>query len=153
MESVRKKAGYLEGLMQAMKLGEDDMPSQLTRGMVELLSQLSDRVEALDDMIAELNDYVESIDNDLCDLEGMQDNEDLGDDDMDFPDESPLRLIKTEAAAPEKLWLAARCPKCSSVFLAAGPLATEKYVCPLCQKKIKPERLNDKNTPVAEPVK
>lgn len=153
MDSVRKKAGYLEGLIQAMQLNEDEPSARLTCGMVELLSQLSDRVEALDDMIAELNDYVESIDDDLCELEGMQDDKDLTDAELeDFLDESPLRLIKSESAAPEPVRIAARCPKCDGVFLAGGAL-TGKYACPLCQKKIRPERLSDKNTPVAEPEK
>ena len=68
MESIRKKAGYLEGLITAMKLDENDPDANFKRGVVSLLSEMAERIEAADAMLGELNDYVESIDDDLTGL-------------------------------------------------------------------------------------
>ena len=90
MESIRKKAGYLEGLFEAMKKDEKSPETMLQQGVISLLSELTERVEAMDDLLGELNDYVESIDDDLSQMEGMHDM----DDDFDmmaYPDEDILR--------------------------------------------------------------
>jgi ribosomal protein S27AE len=155
MESIRKKAGYLEGLVSAMKLDEGDPKDQLIAGMVSLLSELSDRAEALDDMLGELNDYVESIDDDLTELEGMHDDEGEELDGFfgEFEGEEPLRLIKnTSDAAPKLVRMPATCPKCANVFLASGAIEGAKYACPHCNKIVRPQRITEKNTPVADPL-
>lgn len=155
MESIRKKAGYLEGLLTAMKLDENDPETHFRRGIVSLLSDLAERVEAADDMLGELNDYVESIDDDLSELEGMHDD-DEDEDDFDFDvypahdEEEPLRLIKNESAAPEKVMLPVRCTECATVFLISGAPDSGKYICPVCHKTMIPQRLSVKNTPVGK---
>lgn len=150
MYPIRKKAGYLEGLVAAMKLDENEPANQLTTGMVSLLSELAERVEAFDDLLGELNDYVQSIDDDLTELEGMHDDED--DDFFDiqaYPADEPFRVIENaDAPAPEKMHIPARCPKCNSVFLIDEP--SGEFVCPVCEKVVKPMRLSKKNTPIAK---
>lgn len=150
MYPIRKKAGYLEGLLAAMKLDEKDPADQLTTGVVSLLSDLAERVEAFDDLLSELNDYVQSIDDDLTELEGMHDDDDDSLFDIqEYPAEEPFRLIENAAApAPEKMQLPVRCPECAAVFLVDEP--TGRYVCPVCEKTVKPQRLSKKNTPVAK---
>lgn len=149
MESIRKKAGYLEGILSAMKLDENDPDTQLKRGIVSLLSDLAERVEAADDMLGELNDYVESIDDDLSELEGMHDEDDDFGSFDGYEDEEPLRLIKNDVSAPEKVMLPVRCPDCAAVFLISGA-PSGRYVCPVCGKKVAPQRLTEKNTPIAK---
>ena len=152
MESIRKKAGYLEGLVSGMKLDESDPSAQLTMGMVSLLSDLADRMEAMDDLMGELNDYVESIDDDLSELEGMHDDED-GDFDLDFyPDEEPekpLRLIRNNDAPASQPRLA-RCKSCEGVFYITGR-ANQKYTCPFCQNDARVQVFNAENTPTVDP--
>ena len=92
MNSIRKKAGFLEGLMASMKQDANDPATQLNVGIVSLLSEMAERIEAMDDLIGELNDYVESIDDDLTILEngGERDNYAFGgedEDDDDFDDD------------------------------------------------------------------
>lgn len=149
MESISKKAGYLEGVLSAMKLDENDPETRLKRGVVSLLSELAERIEAADDMLGELNDYVESIDDDLTELEGMHDEDDDFEFDAfdDYDGEEPLRLIKNDVAA--KVMLPVRCPKCDAVYLIPGA-PDRRYACPVCDKKAVPQRLTDKNTPVAK---
>ena len=91
MENLGKKVGYLKGLMEGASCDTDSPNGKLMAGIVELLGDLSDRVEAIDDLLEDLNDYVESIDEDLTELEGERDgdmDECFDDDDgIDFDDE------------------------------------------------------------------
>jgi ribosomal protein S27AE len=86
----------------------------------------------------------------------MHDDEDGADFDEAFDDyeaEEPLRLIKnTSDAAPKVVRMPAVCPQCGKVFLASGAIDGAKYTCPGCKKVVKPQRLSDKNTPVADPL-
>jgi len=150
MNSIRKKAGFLEGLMASMKQDANDPATQLNVGIVSLLSEMAERIEAMDDLIGELNDYVESIDDDLSELEGRHDDDENGDFfDIDAIHEEPFRLIENEGApAPEQMHIPVRCPECAAVFLAEGSVG--KYICPVCEKAVKPQRLSKKNTPVAK---
>ncbi len=150
MNSIRKKAGYLEGLLSAMKPDANDTAAQFNAGIVSLLSEMADRIEAMDDLISELNDYVESIDDDLTELEGMHDEDEDKDDFFDIGaiHEEPFRLIENEGApAPEQMHIPVRCPECAAVFLAEGTFG--RYICPVCEKNVKPQRLSKKNTPIA----
>ena len=136
MYPIRKKAGYLEGLVAAMKLDENSPADKLTAGVVSLLSDLAERVEAFDDLLSELNDYVQSIDDDLTELEGMRD-----DDDSDFfdvqayPAEEPFRVIENaDAPAPEKMQIPARCSpgrRCPRVPRPAAG-ARQAWLKPAC---------------------
>jgi len=152
MNSIRKKAGFLEGLIASMKPDEKDPSAQLNMGIVSLLSDMAERIEAMDELIAELNDYVESIDDDLTELEGMHDDEDGDMNDMfdirAYPAEEhePFRIIENDVE-PEMMQMPARCPECAAVFLTDGD--SGRYVCPVCEKTVKPQRLTRKNTPVA----
>lgn len=154
MDSLRKQAGYLEGLLASMKPDETDTASQLTHGMVALLSALTERVEAMDDMLGELNDYVESIDDDLSDLEGMHDDEDA-DDEFDFSaypaeGQEPLRLLKNSKQEPRKLYAPVLCPKCKMPFVVEDP--DVKHICPHCGKTVKAAYIDERNVPIGEPV-
>ena len=153
MNSIRKKAGFLEGLIASMKPDEKDPAAQLNIGVVSLLSEMAERIEAMDELIAELNDYVESIDDDLTELEGMHDDEDGGamNDMFDiraYPAEErePFRVIEN-SAGPELMQSPARCPECAAVYLTECDGG--KYVCSVCEKTVLPQRLTRKNTPVA----
>lgn len=82
LENLSKKVGYLKGLMEGMDIDGNTANGKLMAGIIDLLTELSDRVEAMDEVLDDLNDYVESIDDDLAALEG-----DRGDDDFNFLDD------------------------------------------------------------------
>ena len=65
MENLGKKVGFLKGLMEGMNMEADGANGKLMAGIVDLLGELSDRVEVIDELLDDLNDYVESIDDDL----------------------------------------------------------------------------------------
>ena len=168
MENLGKKVGFLKGLMEGMSFETDSANGKLMAGIVGLLGDLSDRVEAIDELLEDLNDYVESIDEDLTELEGARDDDDDGlfddeDDDDDFDDmlfnssEDKLHLLRpaqSEAPESEEDSLAGNlCPECHAMFVTSlnDPEGSE-YVCPNCKKQIKPVPLNPENAVIAKPV-
>ena len=149
MDSIRKKAGYLQGIIDTLEQQNSDPNFRLNAGIVSLLSEMADRIEVMEELIGELNDYVESIDDDLTELEGIHDDEEGDIFDMHaYPAEEPFRVIENEGAAPERMLTPARCPDCAAVFLTDA--SSGRFVCPVCENSVKPQRLTRKNTPVAK---
>ena len=143
MENLGKKVGFLKGLMEGASFDTDSPNGKLMAGIVELLGDLSDRVEAIDELLEDLNDYVESIDEDLTELEGDRDDDlfdDDDDDDADFDDmlfddgEDKLHLLKpAQNDAPEEESLAGN-------------------LCPHCGERVTPVPLTPDNAPIAKPA-
>ena len=165
MENLGKKVGFLKGLMEGMSFDTDSTSGKLTSGIVDLLGDLCDRVEAIDELLADLNDYVESIDEDLTELEGERDDEDdffddEDDDDKDFDDvfdggEDKLHLLRpTENDEPQEEALAGNlCPECRRMFFTSlKDDADAEYICPHCGKRVRPEALTPDNAPIARPT-
>ena len=167
MENLGRKVGYLKGLMEGMDIDANTANGKLMAGIVELLGDLSDRVEAIDELLEDLNDYVESIDEDLTELEGaredglddlFEDDEDSDDDydDMMFNDsEDKLHLLRpAEPAEPEEDSLAGNlCPECHAMFVTSLKDSRDaEYICPNCKKRVKPVPLTPENAPIAKPV-
>ena len=165
MNSLGKKVGYLRGLMEGMTFS-DPAQEKLTQAMVDLLSEISDRVEGIDDLLDDLNDYVESIDDDLAELEGdrdggfsILDDDELEDeeylDDLDN-DADHLHLIGgkggSEDSAQDTL-AGAVCPDCEHLFfVGADDPEGSVYACPHCGHSVTPAPLTPENAPIARPV-
>ncbi|MBQ8111469.1 MAG: hypothetical protein IJ124_15075 [Clostridia bacterium] len=164
MENLGKKVGFLKGLMEGMSFDADSANGKLMTGIVDLLSELSDRVEAIDDMLNDLNDYVESIDEDLTELEGVRDEEledylddDEEEDDFDMFDdgEDKLHLLRPSESADsgEESLAGNLCPKCSRMFFSSLEDAEgSEYICPHCGERIRPVPLTPDNAPIAKPA-
>ena len=169
MENLGKKVGFLKGLMEGMSYDTESANGKLMAGIVGLLGDLSDRVEAIDELLEDLNDYVESIDEDLTELEGARDDDmdglfDGEDDDDDFDDdmmfnsgEDKLHLLRpaqSQTPEAEEDSLAGNlCPECHAMFVTSlnDPEGSE-YICPNCKKQVKPVPLSPENAVIAKPV-
>ena len=162
MENLGKKVGFLKGLMEGMSYDADSANGKLMAGIVDLLSDLSDRVEAIDELLDDLSDYVESIDEDLTELEGARDEEmdDLFDDEDDSDDmfdggEDKLHLLRpAKPAQQEDDSLAGNlCPKCSRMFFSSlNDAEGSEYICPHCGERVHPVPLTPDNAPIAKPA-
>lgn len=166
MSDLGKKVGYLKGLMEGMDFSGDPSKEKLFSAMVDLMSELSDRVEAMEDLLEDLNDYVESIDDDLAELEGGRDENDLRfmdddeeDDDDYFYDltdgEDQLHLLggsaEDEDEDPDML-AGVVCPECEKIFFVGTDDPQDaSYLCPHCGKRVAPDPLTSKNAPIAKP--
>lgn len=168
MNNTGKKVGYLKGLLEGLS-AEDNSPSaKLLRGVVDLLGDLSDRLDGVDELLDDLNDYVESIDDDLSALEDEADgdgssfkffDEDDEDDESgeDFDDdldsaEDQLHLLRPEPASDDDGLAGALCPDCGRMFFVSPADPRDAlYDCPHCGKEIQPVPLTPDNAPIARP--
>lgn len=162
MENLGKKVGYLKGLMEGMSFDGEGIDGKLLTGIVDLLGDLSDRVEAIDELLDDLNDYVESIDDDLSELEGERDedyDELFDDEDGDFDvfdgGEDKLHLLQPAKSdeAKEEALAGNLCPRCDRMFFTAlGDDEGAEYLCPHCGERVKPLPLTPENAPIAKPI-
>ena len=151
MENLGKKVGYLKGLMEGLDFSDDPSKGRLLTAMVELLGDLSDRVEGVEELMDDLNDYVESIDDDLADLEEtlFGDDEELEDGchcgcedgDCDCEDED------CDCEDDEDDLISYACPHCGHEieFHASDVDFDEDYLCPACGKPVLPELEEDED--------
>ncbi len=170
MEGLAKKAGYLKGLIEGMDFSNDPAQEKLFGTMVELLNDISDRVESMEELMDDLNDYVESIDDDLSALEGERDDDGFNMiNDDEFEDEyldemedgeDHLHLLNGNAGRrpadeddPETL-AGSVCPECGRMFfIGANDPEDARYTCPHCKKLVSPVPLTPENAPIARPEK
>lgn len=166
MDNISKKVGYLKGLMEGMDFDVESANGKLIKGIIDLLGDLTERVEIIDEVLDDLNDYVESIDDDLSALENGEDrdfgfNSDEDDEDDDFDDfddaEDHLHLLAPEidedAELVEAPLAGALCPECSRMFfIGLEDPEGIKYTCPHCSKPVFPVPLTPENAPIAHPV-
>ena len=166
MKDTAKKIGYLKGLLEGMNFADDSDNGKIIHCIADLLSDLTDRVDTLDEVLSDLNDYVESIDDDLSALEDgsdesefnfIDDDEAEDYDDEDFEDaEDQLHLLRNDAApeipADEESLAGALCPECSRMFFVSLTDPEDAvYVCPHCSATITPIPLTPDNAPIAHP--
>lgn len=164
MKDTAKKVGYLKGLLEGMNFEADSANGKIIHCIAELLSDLTDRVDTMDEVLTDLNDYVESIDDDLSALEDDSDedaynflDDDEAEDYDDFEDgEDQLHLLHghapANASADEETLAGALCPECSRMFfVSTSDPEDSSYVCPHCSATIVPVPLTPDNAPVVRP--
>ena len=165
MENLGKKVGYLKGLMEGLDFSDDPSKGRLLTAMVELLGDLSDRVEGVEELMDDLNDYVESIDDDLAELEGSggDDFHSINDDEYEdeyYDDmeggEDQLHLLggKADRDADDPETLAGSiCPACGRMFFVSlDDPEDAQNDCPHCGERVAPTPLTPENAPIARPA-
>ncbi len=134
MSKLTDRISYLQGLAEGMKLNAEKDSNRLILGILEVLGEVGDSIDALADAHAELSDYVESIDEDLADLEA-----DLYDDeDEDMADED-------DDEDYEEGFIEYECPHCGHVIQIDEDDVDfdEDAKCPECGKELFPELPED----------
>lgn len=159
MNNTGNKVSYLKGLLEGMTFEQDSASAKLIPGIVDLLGDLSDRLDVTVDLINDLNDYVESIDDDLTLLENSDADGDESfsfddEDDEDFEDfedgEDQLHLLRTEDG--EETVQPVLCPSCGKPFVIhfEDPDGAV-YVCPHCGDSVHPIEFSLEKLPIAKP--
>ncbi len=137
MSKLTDKISYLQGLAEGMKLNQEKDSNRLIMGILDVLGEVGDSLEALTEAHGELSDYVESIDEDLADLEADlydDENEEYGVASEDNSDEDEEKVELDGALLYE-------CPHCrETVELDPEELdLEEEHPCPNCGKELFPE--------------
>ena len=128
MSKLTDRISYLQGLAEGMKLNPDKDSHKLILGILDVLGDIGENIDALAESHGELSDYVESIDEDLADLEAdLYDDED---EDVAEEDDEPFEsTIEYE------------CPHCGAMINIDPDDVDfdEDTLCPECGKDLFPE--------------
>ena len=131
MSNLSDRVSYVKGLAEGLKLDTDKNEGKLIEKILELLSELTQEVEALREDHDDLSSYVEAIDNDLSDLEDavLDDDEDYGLDEDDEDEEEDDSVVEYT------------CPHCGEemTFEVDSFDFDEDYLCPNCHQPLFPE--------------
>jgi len=112
MSDLRSRVAYLHGLAEGLDVNESSVEGRVLMGVLDVLGELAESVEALAESHDELADYVEEMDDDLSDVEEQI---------YDGTEDGTIEI--------------ACCPECGeAVSAAAGDRdeAAVEVTCPVC---------------------
>ena len=128
---ITEKAAYIKGLFDGYEIDSAKKEGKIIKELLELVSDMADKIDALENDNAELHEYVEELDRDLGELEEEiyftdEEDEDSYDDLNDEDNE-----YENDATYYEII-----CPSCGEKVCFDDSLEIEDLVCPACGEKI-----------------
>ena len=137
---ITENAAYLKGLFDGFEIDKASKEGKIIAGMLDLISDMADKIAALEADNKELHEYCEELDHDLGELEeecyyDVEDEDDYSDlnDDEDFECDDDTEYFELE------------CPSCGEVICFDESLDPETLVCPACGEKIEDIEICDGN--------
>ena len=131
---ISENAAYIKGLFDGYEIDTNTKEGKIISKMLELLSDMADKINALEADNKDLHEYVEELDHDLGEVEEevyfcddyddeeYDDYDDLNDDEDYEGDDSNYYEIE--------------CPSCGEIVCFDGSLDPDNLVCPACGEKI-----------------
>ena len=133
---ITENAAYLKGLAEGMNIDKESNEGKLIVKMLDVISEMSERINTLEILNEDLYEYMEQMAEDIVaieddlylededDLDEYEDYSDLNDDDDDFSFDDDEEYYEVE------------CPSCGEKICFTEELDTENMVCPACGNKI-----------------
>jgi predicted RNA-binding Zn-ribbon protein involved in translation (DUF1610 family) len=114
---LSEKAAYLKGLADGLGLSDDSKQDRILRAAVDLLAEVSSKLEDLDDEVGNICGELDTIEDDLYEDDGEDEDEDeSASDDENGSEQYELT-----------------CPKCGAVTVVdADTLMSQEIVCSKC---------------------
>ena len=134
---ISEKAAYLNGLFDGYEIDKNTKEGKIISEMLVLLSDMADKINALEADNKELHEYVEELDHDLVEVEEElyfgDDYDDYDDDEYDdyndLNDDEDYDIEDGEFYEIE-------CPSCGEMVCFDDSLEVDELVCPACGEKI-----------------
>lgn len=125
--NMNEKVAYIRGLMDGMKLNENDDFVKVVKSIVDLLDDVADEVTDLGELFDDLSEQVDEIDQDLSVVE-----DDLYDDD-DFDDEDDDDEEDYDEFDEDEEYYEVVCPTCGDEICVSEDILLEGSIdCPNC---------------------
>ena len=127
---MKEKIAYLKGLMDGMKLPEDDN-TKILRAIADCLDSMADeletesaRVDMLEGDLDEINEDIDELDEVIGFLLEEEDEDEDDEDDEDFDWEDDFDYFT--------------CPECGEIVPVDGEMLSEESdpICPKCNAKL-----------------
>ena len=131
---ISENAAYIKGLFDGCEIDTNTKEGKIISKMLELLSDMADKINALEADNKDLHEYVEELDHDLGEVEEEvyfcddYDDEEYDDYD-DLNDDEDYDMEDGEFYEIE-------CPSCGELVCFDDSLEVEDLVCPACGEKI-----------------
>ncbi len=120
--TISERVSYIKGLAEGLGVDESTKEGKVITAIIDLLSDMTDELDAIDEACAELGEQLDAVDEDLSALE-----EDFYED--DFYDEDDEE-IDGEVYEVE-------CPECHDIiYLDESMLEDEEMNCPNCGTRL-----------------
>lgn len=127
---LTKKAAYLKGLMDGLKIDDSTNEGRVLLAMRDLLGDICDAVNELDDDLDvvyddldQIYDELDAIDEDMDDLEDVVFDDDDDDEDDDEEDD------EDEDEDEEDVQYELTCPNCGSVTVVDEDTLLNEQIC------------------------
>ena len=125
---ITENAAYLKGLFDGYEIDKNSKEGKIIGAMLDLVSDMADKIVALEADNKELHEYVEELDQDLGEVEEdlyfTDDDEIDEDDDLDDDYDEDDEYYEIE------------CPSCGEKVCFDDSLDPDELVCPACGEKI-----------------
>ena len=129
---LSKKAAYLQGLVDGLGVDESTKEGKIIRAMSQLLTELTDAMEAMDEDLSRAYDQINDLSDELEDLEAdLYEDEDEDDEDQDSDEENEDDANDDDIASEPFYEVA--CPNCGeTVYVSEDDLDAGEANCTHC---------------------
>ena len=132
---ISENAAYLKGLFDGYEIDKNTKEGKIISEMLVLLSDMADKINALEADNKELHEYVEELDHDLGQVEEevyFCDDEEFDDEYDDYDDLNDYDEYEGEDGEFYEI----ECPSCGEIVCFDDSLEVSELVCPACGEKI-----------------
>ena len=124
--TLNERAAYVQGLFEGYGIDSKEKEGRILSEMLSLISDMADKLSALEGECAELRDYIEELDEDLGFVEETvfetEDEEDEAEEDLVSEEDDGFYEVE--------------CPSCGETVYFDDTLETDSLVCPACGEKV-----------------
>ena len=124
--TLNERAAYVQGLFEGYGIDSKEKEGRILSEMLTLISDMADKLSALEGECAELRDYIEELDEDLGYVEEsvfVTDGEE---------EEEEEDLVSEE----DDGFYEVECPSCGETVYFDDTLDSDSLVCPSCGEKV-----------------
>lgn len=131
--NITEKAAYIKGLAEGLGVAKEGNEGKVIAEMLDLLSEMSEKLSFLEGENKELRDYIEELDEDLGAVEeDFYCGDDEDDDEYDDEDEEDDDEDEDDGDG----YYEVVCPSCGETVCFDESLDPDELVCPACGEKI-----------------
>ena len=129
---IKENAAYLKGLFEGYEIDASKKEGKIISGLLDMVSQLAEEVDALSAECAELRDYVEELDEDLGAIEEefYFTDSDEEEEEYDEFEEAFMDDFDDDSGYDEL-----ECPACGEIICVDDSVNIEEISCPACGEK------------------
>ncbi len=130
---ITENAAYLKGLFDGYELDKNTKEGKIIAGLIDLVSDMADKIDALEADNKELHEYVEELDQDLG---AMEEDFYMSEDADDEEDYSDLNDDEDFVCDDDEAYYEIECPHCGEKICFGEELSIETLVCPACGEAV-----------------